>query len=878
MKSKSILILLAAFLFGLSTPTTVLAADGIKQTYAVIINGGQELRFWEDVVYAYDMFHKDYLLPDSNIYVLNDSGLNPDGNNPDNMIDYVASKENIKNVFSNLAKIVDADDSLYVLISDHGLGYSGELQRPYSEWSHAYGFLSSRASVDPGDEKDYLESDFKLRSLFSVDEIYDGISNGHGMEIWKTQAYYDYVNYTSTYYRHKFVSHFDNVYFSQDGTISDSDIYIEEFKDYLLGDKNKDGIIDTSLGEFIDYNENGIEAYNPDTQTYDEGDWGEIDTYVDNVKYINTEVPEGYIYSYAILDIGLDNRLDIDLNHDPLHPQANGTDLDNNGLFDGLDVNDDGDKNDWVSIDEAVSLSDGKLYDDDLRDYLEPINAASVVVAMQPCSSGGFIEDLSRENTIIMTSTEEETPAFGNRFIRNFISALSGLTYPDSAGDPSKVDANLDLHKDMTEIFNFIAQNDYYGTGFEIPQYDDNGDGIPNTFPIPAGGDGVFGKTVYLDKPVSIKINNGAEFTISSSVVLNLSASSVVTKMQFSNDGVSYSSLEPYQATKLWNFYSGDGIKKVYVKFLDANGAVFKIDYDTILLDTTPPTVYAPQTVSPTENRKPVWSWGEAVDSGSGLAKKYKFYLGTTPGGNQIINGEITEANYYVCHQILPIGQYYAYVTVSDLAGNSKDSAIFSVNVVEPLPAKAITSFSVSFVDGKWKATGVVQKHPAVIVDIWASLDGGTMKYIGNQIKEDGSFYFTPSNYWQIANGTHTIKVETRFQDFIIRDNFAEAQFSTPTDNVSFKSFNVSMVDGKWKATGVVERDPNNLVTIWASLDGGAMKYIGYQIKADGSFYFTPSNYWNITNGNHTVKVEARPTWTDPDLQNNFAQAGFTKA
>lgn len=191
-------------------------------------------------------------------------------------------------------------------------------------------------------------------------------------------------------------------------------------------------------------------------------------------------------------------------------------------------------------------------------------------------------------------------------------------------------------------------------------------------------------------------------------------------------------------------------------------------------------------------------------------------------------------------------------------------------------------SFNVSMVDGKWKATGVIERNPNNLVNIWASLDGGAMKYIGNQIKADGSFYFTPSNYWEIKpNHDYVISVEARStwaDPYQKRSNFAEAVLFALRDDVSFKSFNVSLVDGKWKATGVIQRDPCNLVTIWASLDGGAMKKIGYQIKEDGSFYFTPSNYWTMTNGVHTIKIEARTTWTDPDLQNNFAQAVFTKA
>jgi hypothetical protein len=47
----------------------------------------------------------------------------------------------------------------------------------------------------------------------------------------------------------------------------------------------------------------------------------------------------------------------------------------------------------------------------------------------------------------------------------------------------------------MLEAFNYAAVNDYYN---EIPQYDDNGDGLSHTDPVPDGGDGTLGCNTYL--------------------------------------------------------------------------------------------------------------------------------------------------------------------------------------------------------------------------------------------------------------------------------------------------------------------------------------------------------------------------------------------
>ncbi|MHC4474407.1 MAG: hypothetical protein ACYTEL_02100 [Planctomycetota bacterium] len=471
------------------------AGDGQEELYVLMINGGSERRYWEDVNYAYQVFTVDYNIPPEDIYFLNWDGTDPDGNNPDNMIDYSATIPNVQLACQQLSLIVDEDDLLYVFVTDHGRGYTGPNQ--YTSTKQAvYGYLDGLASVDPNDEEDYLESEFKLRALFTGGTY---ICN-HGMNEWKVM----YSSYGSAtyYYRHQYVSYFSDVYFAEQGLVSDSDIYIEEFKDYLEGDLNKDGRI--SAGEVVDFDADGNNPYDHSTGTFDEDDWGQIDALIDNVRNINTGVPEGFQGTYWILDHGLDGCVDIDLDHDPSNPEINGTDVDNAGRFDGLDINDDKDMDDWVSIDEKICMY---YYSDDMRDdqfksCLEPINAKIMVVCMLPCFSGGFIEDLSADNRVIMTSCEEETVSYGNRFTRNIVSALAGRAYPDSAGDPSTADTNGDGVIDMVELFNFAAGNDYGGP-IQMPQYDDNVDGVSQACPIPSapicyGREGWLGNRVTL--------------------------------------------------------------------------------------------------------------------------------------------------------------------------------------------------------------------------------------------------------------------------------------------------------------------------------------------------------------------------------------------
>jgi PKD repeat protein len=218
-------------------PTVDNPGDGVVDRYAMIINGGSESRYWVDVELAYDMLTNGYGFSPSDVYLLNYRGTNPDGNNPNDMIDYSATHANLQTVFSEIASRADDDDEVFICITDHGRGYSG----PLSEGGGHLGYLDGRASIDPGDEEDFLESNFQLRSLFTGGNY----RCNHGMGMWKVRKKY-YTGSRCHYYRNKYVSTLDNVYIEELGTtVSDSDIYIERLMDYALGDTDGDGFIDT---------------------------------------------------------------------------------------------------------------------------------------------------------------------------------------------------------------------------------------------------------------------------------------------------------------------------------------------------------------------------------------------------------------------------------------------------------------------------------------------------------------------------------------------------------------------------------------------------------------------------------------------------------
>ncbi len=97
----------------------------------------------------------------------------------------------------------------------------------------------------------------------------------------------------------------------------------------------------------------------------------------------------------------------------------------------------------------------------------------------------------------------------------------------------------------------------------------------------------------------TVTINNGAAAINTRQVTLTLAAtdnSGTVAQMECSNDGVTYAAAVPYATSLPWMLATGDGVKTVSVRFLDAAGNRSAVAFDSITLDTVPPqiTITAP--------------------------------------------------------------------------------------------------------------------------------------------------------------------------------------------------------------------------------------------------------------------------------------------
>jgi hypothetical protein len=207
----------------------------------------------------------------------------------------------------------------------------------------------------------------------------------------------------------------------------------------------------------------------------------------------------------------------------------------------GHDFNNDNDTDDWVGIDEALKFiygtgepPDGKTiyyYDDELKQALGTLQYGRLVVLLQSCVNGatnetcfcgGFIDDLSAPNRIIITSTSETSISVGDppnldfdgfsEFCSYFIDCLHGSntkwrdSYPfieDVATIPvNESDSNMNGHISVWEAFNYALVHDKAAPIVEQPWYDDDGNGYPtfiNETDVLDNDDGALGKMTYLD-------------------------------------------------------------------------------------------------------------------------------------------------------------------------------------------------------------------------------------------------------------------------------------------------------------------------------------------------------------------------------------------
>ncbi|MEK9144991.1 MAG: hypothetical protein AAB339_05220, partial [Elusimicrobiota bacterium] len=183
----------------------------------------------------------------------------------------------------------------------------------------------------------------------------------------------------------------------------------------------------------------------------------------------------------------------------------------------------------------------------------------------------------------------------------------------------------------------------------------------------------------------SININGGATYTNSTTVTLNLSASNIIgvtgyylstssTKPSSGDTGwTSISSTASYSADVSYSLSSGNGNQTVYVWYKDTAGNISDVANDSIILDTTAPTITITSPTSDstyTTTSSTISLGGSASDSTSWLNS---VTWSNSRGGSATASGTI---GWSISNIDLASGANTITVTAVDGAGNTGTGTI----------------------------------------------------------------------------------------------------------------------------------------------------------------------------------------------------------
>ena len=164
----------------------------------------------------------------------------------------------------------------------------------------------------------------------------------------------------------------------------------------------------------------------------------------------------------------------------------------NHGAPDGICV--------WEPLDHTGHLTLAQV-----AYWLNSITCRDMIIVMEQCYSGKFIEALSAPNRVIMTACSEyqssascDTEGNWDEFVYHFMCAVSSVAWNED-NVTINADFNDNGYVSMREAFIFAALMD---SRPETPLYNDNGDGYGYTALDVIFGDGPWiGEEFYLNVP-----------------------------------------------------------------------------------------------------------------------------------------------------------------------------------------------------------------------------------------------------------------------------------------------------------------------------------------------------------------------------------------
>ncbi len=148
--------------------------------------------------------------------------------------------------------------------------------------------------------------------------------------------------------------------------------------------------------------------------------------------------------------------------------------------------------------DEVLCLWDNiDMTDDEFATELNKVKKYSrIIIQMKQCYSGGFVDDLTRPNCIIMASSAPNQVSWAHppayqygEFTHWYFTALTG-DRPDKGDPVPSANKNGDGMISFMEAFNFAREHDVQP---ETPQYEDNGTKPCASGVMPAAGEGELG-------------------------------------------------------------------------------------------------------------------------------------------------------------------------------------------------------------------------------------------------------------------------------------------------------------------------------------------------------------------------------------------------
>ncbi len=331
----------------------------------------------------------------------------------------------------------------------------------------------------------------------------------------------------------------------------------------------------------------------------------------------------------------------------------------------------------------------------------------------------------------------------------------------------------------------------------------------------------------YDPPPVgSITINNGKTVTTSANVTLGLSAfdpnvNGSVTGMRFSNDSIAWGNWQIFSSSVGWLLtpLGGDGIKTVYVQFMDDAGNVSVIYQDSIELNSTLPVTTI--TAMPTEH----------YNQRNGF---FEFTASKPSTFTCKIDGVIeTACTSPFTFTALADANYIFSVTAEDSVGNRGVAASYSWTVDTIAPDTSITT------------------KPDLLTNLTTANFTFSSSEAGSIFKcafDNGPWTTcsSPHTLEGIANGTHVFAV--RSIDLAGNSDQTPASFTWSIDTVA----PVSSITGKPASSTQLQSG-----SITFSANEAVASFV---CTLDGYSYpscTSPFNFSQLTEGTHIFSVSA---------------------